>query len=142
MIDGPERCKQGMAGRETARALLPRARRLVLMRTEGCQERAWRKAESGGRGGRKERERACACVSVCFQRPLLPLLPLLLLPIPFSFFASLLFPVLRFVPWFVPPHSFSLFLSLSLSLPWHLKAVRTLPPPSQHCCRWCWCHEA
>ena len=37
-------------------------------------------------------------------------------PLFFFFFASLLFPELRFVPWFVPPHSSSLFLSLSLFL--------------------------
>ena len=57
LFHGPELCKQEMAGREKGRALLPRARRLVLMRTEGCQERAWRKAESGGRGKEGERER-------------------------------------------------------------------------------------
>ena len=61
LFHGPELCKQEMAGREKTRALLPRARRLVLMRTEGCQERAWRKTESGVEstkrawGGKRER---------------------------------------------------------------------------------------
>ena len=128
MFDGPERCKQGMAGRETARALLPRARRLVLMRTEGCQERAWRKAESGGRGeegeseSESERERESMCLCVCVSVCLCVCVSSKASSSssssshPFSFFASLLFPVLRFVPCIVPPHSSSLFLSRSFSL--------------------------
>ena len=127
MIDGPERCKQGMAGRETARALLPRARRLVLMRTEGCQERAWPKAESGGRGEEgervceSERERACACVSVsvclCVFKGLFFLFFFFFFfPPPFLFFflrvscslCCVLFPGLYHLTL---PHSFSLSLS-------------------------------